>query len=362
MKLKQWVVLMGVILLLTGCNKSEVSNEREKTKKWEGDTVSNVESSMIDSNKEESKQASITEPLDFFYGVYGVPEVEEIEVIPSDEDGFFHVYYTNQLMGQNLIVRYVRIAYQDEKSVKGSRDSLEKSKLEIDNPEKVSLIVVGDEKEITLEFNAKIFPNAKEEGNTVITLEKVPVKAITQAERESYLQEVITKQFQEINQDVFEVVSDTPNYLILKIKAYILDNDYYYLEGSESTQIAKYYHFDKNKKELLTLDSLLNHSEDNKKALNQYLKEAIEEKKQSWVLGTDPQWQEKEGVVNPHDEKMWPYEEFQEIQTNGNYENYFFIDEEKQVVKIRCLPFPDYSQRKLGDICIDVPFSMFEGL
>ena len=218
-------------------------------------------------------------------------------------------------------------------------------------------VIITDNK-LKLKFNKDM-----ESFNNVIEKEKIDLKCITEAVKQKALNDILDSDFENINKDIFEVIHDTKNYLVVRVKSYICNEhrytyynidgsdkkeSVYYsydIEGSESIGMYKYYNIDKKNKKIVELDDITKRLDD----LNVYIENSIDEKKKNW-LSVETYW------------KVWPYEnhEFKGIGDPEYFENYFEINEDNNTVKIRCLGYPDEANRAMGDLCIDVPFRFFD--
>lgn len=188
-------------------------------------------------------------------------------------------------------------------------------------------IIIKDNK-INLVFN----------NNTNWEFKKVDVKCITEETKNDALANILYSNFSNIDKDIFEIVHDTENYLVVIVKSHVLVGNTYETEGS-LYGMYKYYNIEKKTKKILELNDIIKNPDD----LNKYIIDSIEANRDKWIA---------EGRDN--------YREFERIGKYEWFENYFEIDEDRHMVKIRCLRYPCEVNRDIGDLNLDVPFSFFK--
>ena len=336
MKKKFLLISLIVASLLTGCVTKVDNTDKPNT-----DDITIIDST----EKDEIKY------MDDIYGMYAGKDGDifngYVEVFNGkdekhiDFDAFFHrqaSFYINDLEiiknedGELIATR------QLEKSDEEEIFNYFKENQNLDDA-KVNLTIKDGK--VKVEFNKELMVV----GN-VIEREKTNLICITEEEKEKALKKLSESDFKNINEDVFEVIKDTENYLVVRFKCYILKGEgymrYYSLEGSEGYGMYKYYNIDKKNGKILNLNEIIKNVDD----LNEYIYKAMDEKKENWNFEEDTQW-------------PYYYQEFKGIGNPEYFENYFLVDEEKETIKIRCLGYPNEALRAVGDLCIEVPFEYF---
>lgn len=335
------IIITSIVgmLLLTSCGVSKDTNNDDKFIPQQ-----KIEEIFIELNEKNKK----IEFIDGIYGVYGEDEGamsrSVIDVFEGKDDNHIDigVYY----------YRTAAFYIEDIKITSNKNGEITATKqikpneivwnyfVDDQNNEDPKLDVIIKDNKVMLRFNRDL-----KELNSTLEGDKIDLKCITEEGKETALNNILRSNFKDINKDVFEVIYDTENYLVVKVKSYIYSEDEfeksYLKEGSESVGMDKYYNIDKKDKEILELDDITKEMDD----LNKYIKAEIKKKKEEWVnsnLG------------------VWPYNDFTEIEEFDYFENYFAIDEKNKIVKIRCLGYPNEAGRALGDMIIDVPFSFFD--
>lgn len=316
---------------------------------------------------ENDKQATKIEFLDSIYGLYGNEYDSAVFVYPGKDDNHINIGY-NAYRTEGFEVNDVEIIREND-LIKGTKVIINTDESfgseEFENAKMDLTIESGI---IKLAFDKNVLMYGDKTKNTVIEEKKDGILAITEKEKQKALNIVKESNGNIIDNNVFEVVKDNEGYLVLRVKCYVyvepyIDSHghpvegYYHMEGSESIGMSKYYNFDKKNNKFVNLSDLTNGSYTK---LNEYIKTAIDSKKQGWIDGTDGQWNSDNYSTVGTD---WPYwEKFNGIGNPDYFENYFLIDGENKIVKIRCLSYPDEATRAYGDICVDVPFSVLDSI
>lgn len=176
-------------------------------------------------------------------------------------------------------------------------------------------------------------------NNTTWEFEKVDVKCITEETKNNALANILDSNFKNINKDIFEIIHDTENYLVVSVKSNVLTDGRYELESCPPYGMYRCYNIEKKTKKILKLNDIIKNLDD----LNKYIIDSIEADRDKWIA---------EGRDN--------YKEFEGIGKHEWFENYFEIDENKRIVKIRCLKYPCEANRGIGDLYLDIPFSFFK--
>ena len=355
------VISLISVLLFTGCsnnvennnltdNQQEIDNKLDNKNEWIND---------VDYKRNIGAESDI-EFLDNLYGVYGEWGYNAISVFPGKDDNHIDVGYY-QYRSDAFYINDVNITKMEGGAIEASKVISEDDGIYRDSStEQLKLDVLIKDDTIKLTFNGNVLMYGDKTQNTVMEEKKDGGYVITEEQKQKALNLVKDGMGQYVNNKVFEIVEDSTQYLVLRVTCYIYDGEdegKYHIEGSESIGMYKYYNFDKKNKKFVNLSDLTGGSYTK---LNEYIKTAIESKKQGWIDGTDKQWN-VDGYSTVGTE--WPYwEMFNGIGNPDYFENYFLIDEGNKVVKIRCLSYPDEATRAYGDICIDVPFSIFENI
>lgn len=339
MNKKMITAVLSAMLLLTSCS---VNININAAKKAESNTeiLENNESLLV---KNEIRF------IDGIYGVYGKDNGnmnrDIIDVYKGKDDNHIDISVFNY--GKIAVdVNDMEITRNKNGEVIATKSIGPKEEIwEILDKEQylgdAKLEVTLKDNRIKLKFNKDLKVDV--DGIQKVTeKEKVDLKVITEEEKQKVLNNILDSDFRKINEDIFEVIKDTPNYLVVRVKCYVFFNEenirYYNIEGSESIGMYKYYNIDKRDRKVLELNDII----DSQYELNEYVRNEINEKHEKW---------------DKEQNKKWEYNEFERIGEPEFFENYFLVDEEKKVVKIRCLGYPNEIS---GDLCVDVPFKFFK--
>ncbi len=343
------VILIGILvyIFLPKTNTDIPSNVPE-----ENILTQNEVHEEEEEEEDNSLQPSLVkaEYMDDIFGIYGISNNTYISILPGKDDNHIDVSY--------FAIRAENFTIKDFPITK-SNDGLINGKMTISNNVDGSELLEGAEADLSIEngivkvsFNKNVlmFPQDASR-NTMLEFEKVSEPILLEGTKEKALAEIEESQGKAVNEEIFTVVSNTDNYLILKCERYLYSEDGYYREGNSISDLTKYYSYSKKDNKFVTLEDIAGSKMND---VNDYIKSEIEKMKSEW----------KKGKFNGEDiennTEPWPYSEFEGIGKTTYLENYFLIDELNQIVRVRVLGYPDEARKALGDICVDVPFSCFE--
>lgn len=291
------------------------------------------EESSVDVEENQEKIVDKKSFLKEYEGFYGDETEDYISIFYVDDttiDVDFGEYRLGGIEGKNVKIDQYGKGYF-------SKDDIADVDITLKNG-KVYLKIDGAEDTY---FKEKRFKNME--------FTKTSTNIVTREEILKEINKIIASNYSDINKDIFDVYSSTSNYLtlILKPTCYIYEYDKI-VESKYFTvdDIDHYYTIDKTKGKFILLKDLFNNNSKKIEQINNYIKKEIESQKSKWNPA------EFENV-------SWPYSEFKTLDDSDYFENYFLINENKNVVNIRCLPYPSETLRNVGDLWIEVPLNLF---
>lgn len=283
--------------------------------------------------------------LDNMYGVYGDIHESEVEVFPGKDDRHIDlsIFMYRDFWDE---INDIEITKDKDGTITGYKEFSDKDSL---GENKLNLTIKNNR--ISLVFDKELKPVK----TNVIEKVKDRTKCITQQEKQRAINMVLEANCKNIDSEVFETIKDTDNYLVLRIKNYVYQEEErenfvykaYVKEGYGHNSMSKYYNFDKRQNKLLELSDLYQKDATQLKRVNDFITSEIEDKK-TQLVGSEY--------------KEWPYQAFTSLGEPDYFENYFMIDEDKRIVKIRAVSYLIEACRSAGDLCIDVPFSIFKNM
>ena len=345
--MKKKIIIASIIgmVFLTGCHENiEVD-------------IPNNEITNTTNNEEIVTKYNDIEFIDGIYGVYGKDDLEKsvVEVFKGKDEN--HIDISAYFSEPNMVLFHVvdmEITENKDGEVKatkliGQDETAWDYFVKDQNLENARLDVLIKDNKINLKFNVKTDDFDKE-----IEKEKINIKAITEENKQKALENILISDFKNIDEEIFEVVHNTDNYLAVRVKSYLYwespkGKDYgefgergfwksYYIEGSDSIGIGKYYNIDKKNKKILDLNDIIKNVDD----VNEYINKEIDKMHDKL-----------------EENEEWYYDEFLGIGAIKVFENYFLVEDDKNVVKIRCISHPYNLDKELDDLCIEVPFEYF---
>ena len=204
--MKKKILLTSIIgiLLLTSCAKNV---DIEKTNNTE---VVTTTENPIENNE--------IELIDGIYGLYGTDE----GAIYQDYISVFKGKDENHIDIDAYFYRTAAFFINDLEIIKNENGELIATKQLDTVPEfvvygqdttgaKVDVIIKDDR--IKLEFDKGV--------NRIIIKDKVKLKCITEENKQKALDNLLKSDFTDINKDIFEIIHDTENYLVVRVRSYI---------------------------------------------------------------------------------------------------------------------------------------------
>ena len=309
--------------------------------------------------------------LDNIYGVYGIKcSLNTIAIVFPGKDSN-HIRVRISYIGQDddwVDIKDILIASRKGNVVKCHKDVTKNDFASIRDLifENNHFDIKFENNEIFLHFDKPFFPDDffEREGLTKdcqsIFLRKY-CKALSEDAKDFCFKQIVQNNYRYINQDVFEVLSNTENYITLRMVAYSYNSVYegdFYLDHN-------YYTFNKKTNQLVTLDSLINNSICKEKLVN-YIKTEFERRVDNCFneKGEDfERWSDYGGpsidtllYLSGQNGQKWSFD-------NCLMQGLIIDENEKKVKIIFYDDAPDdipLGYRTL--FCIDVPFSMFSNI
>ena len=316
MFLKKIGYIILLIIVLTSCKDVE-------TKPNSGDEISN--DNAIEKNFD----------LADYIGIWDSEEEDSIEVFKVDDNTLAITYSRVRTGGFTFDnVEFDEKGYGKCKYTNSwvGRDG-EKYSQEVEG-----CVYLGDNT-ITIKIekcDVLYFDNSWE--NT-FNIDKGKYCVATEEEINYKIQQAISSEFKNIDNDILNVVKDGEKYITLgvNVNCLIIDTPYRYY--SHDSQL---YNIDKKAKKIITVYDFLDNNDRKLEAVKNYINQEILRKTQEYVE------QYNEDDLEPH----WCFDEYY-------FEEQFTVNEENKSLDIKC-SYPSEALRCYGDLTIEVPFDVFD--